>query len=153
MIRKTVIAAVACLAATAATVAGAHHSGSMFDDRKEVIYEGTVVQFKWGNPHVFALVDVKGKNGAVQRHTFECPAPSTMMRDGWSRTSLKPGDKVKISANPVRDGRPVAMLLDVTFPDGRMLKQQWTKNIPTRNPNAPGFGNRDPSARLPQPAP
>lgn len=116
--------------------ASAHHSGSMYDDTKEVVLEGTVVQFKWGNPHVFLLVDVPSKSGA-KRYTFEGPAPSTMSKDGWTFKSLKPGDKIKVSANPVRDGRFVGQLLDVTFPDGRKLEQEWTKGIRTRAKPSP----------------
>ena len=104
----------------------AHHAGSMFDATKIVVYEGKVAEFRWGNPHVFVFLDVPA-SGGPRRYILECPAPSTMKRDGWAFNSLKAGDQVKVTAHPIRDGRPVGQLLDVTFPDGRKLEQQWTK--------------------------
>lgn len=109
------------LAATATAVA--HHSAAMYDDKKEATFEGTVAEFKWANPHTFVILLVQTKDGAT-RHAFEAPSPSYLKRYGWKFSSVKPGDKVKVVANPLRPGRPGGpggQLLDVIFPDGRKL--------------------------------
>ena len=118
-------------------VADAHHAGTMFDSTREVSYEGKVVEYKWANPHVFVILDVPSKGGMTKRYAFECPSPSTLRRDGWTFKSLKPGDQIKVTAHPIRDGRPVGKLLDVTFPDGRKLEQEWTKSTPSRVSRTP----------------
>lgn len=103
-----------------AAPAGAHHSFSMFDGQKEMLFDGTVAQFQWSNPHVFIDLYVQTKTG-VQRYSFEGPGPGMLKPSGWKRTSIKPGDRVKIAAYPLRDGRPGGMVIEVILPDGKKL--------------------------------
>src|SRR5436190_23382083 len=88
--------------------AGAHHSGAMFESKKQVTLTGTVKEFQYTNPHSWLLVDVKGKDGKVTTWGFEAEGPSTLTRAGIRRSDLGPGTQVEIVGRPMRDGRPAA---------------------------------------------
>lgn len=91
----------------AAAPASAHHSYAMFDRTKQATYEGTVKEFQWTNPHAWIQVMIPDPtSGAEVEWGFELGGTQSLVRRGWTRTSLKPGDKVVITANPRRDGHP-----------------------------------------------
>ena len=97
-----------------APAARAHHSGAMFDDKKEVTLTGTIKEFQYTNPHSWLLVDVKGPDGKVTTWGFEAEGPTTLLRAGIRRTDLMPGMEVIITGHPMRDGRPAATLTKAT---------------------------------------
>ena len=106
ILRLAVIGAIA--AAMAATVANAHHSGTMFDDKKQVTVEGVVKEFQYTNPHSWLLVDVTNPDGSVTTWGFEAEGPSTLMQAKIRRSDFAPGVKITITGFPMRDGRPAA---------------------------------------------
>ena len=114
------IAAAAVLALWAAPNASAHHSFAMFDASREVWLEGTVSQFQWTNPHAFIQLNVAGGSGA-QMWSLEGGSPNILSRNGWRRTSLQPGEKVRILIYPMRDGRTGGTFLEVHKDDGSVL--------------------------------
>ena len=101
------------LAAMAIPVA-AHHSGAMFDDKKEVTLTGVVKEFQYTNPHSWMLVDVKGPDGNVTTWGFETEGPSTLQRAGIRKSDFLPGTPVTVTGNPMRDGRPAAAWIKAT---------------------------------------
>ena len=111
------------LALVAARVAplGAHHSFAAFDRQKEVTLTGVVKEVQWNNPHAWIQVVATDPKGKQTEWGFECGSPNMMSRTGWTRTTLKTGDKVTVVANPLKDGRPNAALVRITLPDGRVL--------------------------------
>jgi hypothetical protein len=89
----------------AAGGAAAHHSAPVFykvDER--VTVSGTVREFRFSNPHAILTFDVVAENGEVQHWTAETTSPSILRRRGWSQTSFKPGEKVKLEGMPSLDG-------------------------------------------------
>lgn len=82
----------------------AHHSFAMFDQGKVVNLRGTISAYRWVNPHVSLFVDVQ--DGPVKHGVWavELTSPGNLTRLGWSRQSLKVGDKVDVEVNPLRDG-------------------------------------------------
>ena len=86
----------------------AHHSGAMFDNKKEVTVTGVVKEFQYTNPHSWLLVDVKGQDGKLTTWGFEAEGPSTLQRAGIRRSDFAPGTQVTITGHPMRDGRPAA---------------------------------------------
>lgn len=86
-----------------AGAAYAHHSYAMFDGSKVVTLKGIVDEFRWTNPHVGLFVKVAGAPETVW--AVELTSPGNLTRLGWSRTSVKPGDKVEVEVNPLRDGQ------------------------------------------------
>ena len=92
----------------------AHHSGAMFDDKKDVTLTGTVKEFQYTNPHSWLLVDVKGADGKVTTWGFEAEGPSTLLRAGIRASDFTPGTMVTITGHPMRDGRPAATWVKAT---------------------------------------
>ncbi len=98
-----------------------HHSAAMFDVTKTVEQAGTVKQFLWTNPHSLLVLSVRGSNGVLADYNFEANGPGYLVRNGWTRESLKPGDQVTVVSNPLVDGGPGGNLVEVTLADGRKL--------------------------------
>ena len=110
---KTVLIAGAIAAALAVPLV-AHHSGAMFDDKKEVTLSGVVKEFQYTNPHSWLLIDVKEKDGKVTTWGFEAEGPSTLLRAGIRRSDFAPGTPVTITGHPMKDGRPAAAWVKAT---------------------------------------
>ena len=97
-----------------AVTAIAHHSATMFDDKKTVTVEGVVKKFEYTNPHSWLWVDVTGKDGKVTTWGFEAEGPTTLQRAGIRPSDFKVGTKLTISGNPMKDGKPAAIWVDAT---------------------------------------
>jgi hypothetical protein len=110
----TRLALAAAMLAALAVPALAHHSGAMFDDKKEVTLTGVVKEFQFTNPHSWLLVDVKGADGKVVTWGFEAEGPSTMARAGIRRSDFAPGTPITIIGHPMKDGRPAAAWVRAT---------------------------------------
>ena len=75
----------------------AHHAfNAEFDRNKPVTITGTVTKLEWMNPHARFYVDVKDETGKVVNWDFELGSPNNLMRQGWTRTSLKQGDVITV---------------------------------------------------------
>jgi hypothetical protein len=108
-----------CVAASAY----AHHSAAGIDQTKTVTQEGIVKEFKWANPHSWIELEVKNAKGDTEIWNLEMNPPSYLVRAGWKSTTIKPGDKIKFSAHPFKNGDPGGIFMSVTLPDGRTLTQ------------------------------
>ncbi len=97
------IGIVASALAGGGQAAWAHHSTSMFDHAKTVTVHGIVTEVRWVNPHVTLWIKGGLKEGDDAVWGFETTSPGNLVRRGWSRTSIKPGDKVTIEMSPMRD--------------------------------------------------
>jgi Family of unknown function (DUF6152) len=109
------------LLAAFAGAASAHHSVAGYDNKKEVVLKGTVVQFIWRNPHVLLLWDVKDESGKVTQWSGEMNSPTSMIQVGMNRESLKPGDEVVVTINPSKTNNPLAVIRKVTMADGKLV--------------------------------
>jgi hypothetical protein len=114
---------IVALLGIAATGAQAHHSYAMFDMHKSLAVEGSIAKFEWTNPHSFVWMYVKkaDKSGEYDLFAFESDTPNQLKLNGWTRDSLKPGDKVSVRYFPLRDGRPGGRLVMVQGSNGRVL--------------------------------
>jgi len=110
---------VLCVAVTAY----AHHSAAGIDQTKTVTQEGIVKQFKWSNPHSWIEVEVTNAKGGTDMWNLEMNPPSYLVRAGWKSTTIKPGDKIKFSARPFKNGDPGGLFVSITLPDGKTLGQ------------------------------
>jgi hypothetical protein len=97
-----------------------HHSFAMFDQSKTVMLKGTVVEFQWTNPHAFLQVEVKDGESKTTWHV-ELNSPNNLRREGWRATTVKAGDVVSVTVNPLRDGSSGGLFVAVTLPDGTVL--------------------------------
>jgi hypothetical protein len=84
----------------------AHHSFAMFDQEHPIDLAGTVKEFRFVSPHTFIFLDVNEADGSSQLWNLEGGPPSFLARDGWSSKTLKPGDEVQMTIDPLRSGAP-----------------------------------------------
>jgi Family of unknown function (DUF6152) len=103
------------------TATYAHHSvGAEFDLSKRITLQGRVTKIEWMNPHVYLYVDVR-EDGKTSNWACETAGPNTLARQGWSRMSLKIGDRVTVVGYRARDGANVASAREVVLADGRKV--------------------------------
>lgn len=107
-----------------ATAAVAHHSTAMFEWGKEVTIPVAIVQrWDWTNPHTFLYVDVPNKAGGKDTWAFEGMSPNHLGRNGWSKRTVKAGDKIALSYYPLKDGRKGGFDVSITLPNGQTIRQ------------------------------
>ena len=99
----------------------AHHSQSEYDLRAKVEVEGAVTKVEWRSPHAWIYLDVTSDKGETVNWSFELPSPTTLMRRGWTRDSLKPGDRVKVSGAPARNFPTIAIANVIKDGSGKPL--------------------------------
>lgn len=96
------------LCATLLTMAApvyAHHSFAMFDFARKLDIQGTVKEFQWTNPHVILVVYADPvPDKPPEQWTIELTSPGNLTRTGWTRHSLKAGDRLEVEISPLRDG-------------------------------------------------
>lgn len=110
----------AVLVAVLAPSASAHHSPVMFDQSKKVELSGTVRQFQWTNPHCYIQLLVEDGGRQVEWN-MEMGAPIYLANRGWRPSTLKAGDRVKVTASPLRSGANGGLVLDVVSLEGKKI--------------------------------
>jgi hypothetical protein len=101
--------------------AHAHHSQSEFDFRQNVTLEGTVTELRWLSPHARLYVDVVNDKGEVENWNFELPSPTTLMRRGWTRKSLVPGDRVTVNGARAKNFPTIAYARSIRDAEGKPM--------------------------------
>jgi hypothetical protein len=100
----------------------AHHSfAAEFDAEKPLTLKGTVVKWEMINPHGWITIDVTGPDGKTTQWMVETSNPNGLMRLGWTKHSLKPGDEITVEGYQAKDGSNTANAARVTLADGRKV--------------------------------
>jgi hypothetical protein len=122
MKNKTMVFLSGILLALGAVPALAHHSfAAEYDSTKPITLKGSVTKMEWQNPHARFYVDVTDEAGKVTNWELELGSPNGLMRRGWTRNSLKPGDTVTVEGYLAKDGSKLANARNVTLGDGRKI--------------------------------
>jgi hypothetical protein len=121
------------LASSAAAPAFSHHSFSMFDQKKVVTLNATVRELEWVNPHSWLRLSVNNEAGVAQNWSIELASTGQQARVGWTSTIVKPGDKVTVEINPLKDGGRGGTLLSIVLPDGTKLGHGGQRGNPRGN--------------------
>ncbi|MGC3982601.1 MAG: DUF6152 family protein [Steroidobacteraceae bacterium] len=101
--------------------ATAHHSVAAFDRANPVALSGTVKEFKYTNPHTWIYLMVPDGKGGEQQWDLEGGSVNMVVRQGWTKDTLKQGMKVKLRIAPRKDGAPGGEWLSVIEVDGKPL--------------------------------
>ena len=125
MIRTRLPAALAAMVLLgAASGALAHHAFSMYDNTKYTKVTGTVKSFLWANPHSMVDFLVMTPDGKAEEWTAECSPVNMLGRHGWTKESLKAGDKAEFVIHPNRESAHYGLLVSATLPDGSVFKDK-----------------------------
>ena len=116
-----VLIAVALGMTPTAPTMSAHHSFAAFNITTEKTITGTVKQVDWTNPHTWIWVEVTNTQGGVDTFGFEGMSPNYLARRGWSKSTLKPGDKISVTFRPMKDGSNGGMFMNAKRPTGEVL--------------------------------
>jgi hypothetical protein len=82
----------------------AHHSTAEYDLTKPASASGVVTRFEWSNPHSHIYLDATGPDGAVEHWVIDIDSPRGLERQGWSKDSVKPGDRIGCLGARAKDG-------------------------------------------------
>ena len=123
----SVVATLVVLTAAAVTVSAHHSFGAEFDGSKTVTLEGKVVKMDFVNPHSWLYIDAVMPDGKTERWGVEGGSPNVMFRLGWTRDTLPPGTRVKVTGSPAKDGAKRLNSRNIEFPDGKKLELGGTK--------------------------
>jgi hypothetical protein len=96
----------------------AHHAvAGVYDLNKEIVLEGQLTKLNFVNPHANMLVAVPNADGTVTEWTLTTASIQTLTRQGINKTSIKPGESLKITALPARNGNPSGFIRRVELGD------------------------------------
>ncbi len=99
---------------------------------KTIEITGTVEDFQWTNPHTWTNVKVEGSDESAGIYGLEGMSPNYLGRNGWTKATLKAGDKLTFQVHPLKDGRRGGFMVAVKMPDGTLLY-----NLPHRDAATP----------------
>jgi cyclase len=150
---KTKLAfSVTALVLMSAARLGAHHSfAAEFDASKRVTLKGVVTRVDWRNPHIYVYLNVKDDSGKVTEWACEGGPPNVLLRQGWSRATVKEGDEVTIDGAVAKDSSNRCNSRFVMLSDGRKVFAGSSEESPAGGgvaaQGAPGGrGGRGPAA-------
>ena len=100
----------------------AHHGNAAYDMKNTLTLTGAVTALQLANPHSTVAFDVKDDKGVVTHWVVEFGVLRDLAQMGWSDSTLKPGDQIKVSIHPKSDGDHTGLLVgDITYADGKAL--------------------------------
>lgn len=110
-----VVAGIGLLVAAAVPVVAHHSFAAEFDATKPVKLTGSVTKVEWMNPHTWFYIDVADEAGKVTNWGMEMGSPNGLMRQGWTRNTMKVGDMVTVEGSRAKDGSTNANARSVTL--------------------------------------
>jgi hypothetical protein len=101
----------------------AHHSfGAEYDAGKPITVAGVLTKIEWTNPHSFIYIDVTDDKGNIANWKLEGYPPNVLYRNGWKKdTTMKVGDKIKVTGWRARDGSNWGQSREITLPSGKTM--------------------------------
>jgi Family of unknown function (DUF6152) len=99
----------------------AHHSTLAYDGTQPTVISGVVTTFNWRYPHSSIVLDVSDSGGTVTRWTVESDSLQLLSRLGWTKSSIKSGDRIRVTGARARNGAPAMRCRTIDLPDGKSL--------------------------------
>jgi uncharacterized protein DUF6152 len=120
--RTRMVVLLAGLGLTLSAPVWAHHAfAAEFDAAKPIKLKGTVTKMEWINPHTWIHIDVKKRDGSVERWMIEGGPPNALSRRGFTQASLPVGAESVVEGFRAKDGSLRGNGRDLTLADGRKL--------------------------------
>jgi hypothetical protein len=107
----------------------AHHGQAAYELTKKITLKGTITNYVLVNPHSIFSFDATDDQGKVKNWTMELSTPLMLMRIGWSKTILKPGDAVTVTFSPAKNGAGLGYLDNVVLADGTVLSRGGSSHV------------------------
>jgi uncharacterized protein DUF6152 len=118
----TLVCGVIVMSLISSGIASAHHGRAGYDTAENgKVVKGVVTEYRWLNPHVFILWNAKDDKGNTVTWTGEFSSPSSMLSEGMSKSSFKPGDEIAVTVIPAKGGTPYGLVLKIVRPDGKVV--------------------------------
>jgi len=119
---------------TATGVVFGHHSRAHYG-QEESTTKGVVMEYKWRNPHVFVVWEVKDASGKSTQWVGEMASVTSMIADGMTKDSLKPGEQIVVTAFPSKNpGSTEALIKKITKADGKVVVDNSRAGAALRQP-------------------
>ena len=120
---KTLFApAIVILALVCAAIPLAAHDSWPVSYSQLVTVKGTVTEFTWTNPHPMIAIEVKNSEGAIEKWMIGGPAVNRMEANGWTKTTVKPGDVITGIGYQFADGQKIVRLERAILADGKEIR-------------------------------
>ena len=129
---KCLLASIVLVAAAASNTLAHHSFAAEYDLKKPVTMTGAVTKVEWLNPHVRFYADVKDPSGKVENWEFELGSGTSLVRQGWTRTSLKPADVITVDGFLARDGSRLVNAVTVSTNGRKLFAGSSVDNAPAR---------------------
>ena len=117
--------AFAAAAALISIPAWAHHSHTNYNTNEFITLSGAITEIAWTNPHVWVYMQVADAQGRPQMWALEGGSVTSLMRGGWQRDSIKPGDKMSVRCHRLRDASDGCLLGFVTNLNGTAMDKEF----------------------------
>ena len=117
---KLIVTAVAALAVFSSPLF-AHHGAAAYE-KTPVTLKGTVTDFRFVNPHCQVYFDVQNDKGELEHWRSELTAPNKLVRAGWTKRSLKPGDQITVTGPMGKNGGHAIWIQKLIGPDGQPMR-------------------------------
>jgi hypothetical protein len=106
----------------------AHHGGAAWDMKTMLNVQGTVTEFRFVNPHVQIFLDATDDKGKPVHWSCESADPAMLVRQGWTRETVKPGDHVTLVGHPAKTGVKIMVLEKLILANGKEVPARAVVN-------------------------
>ena len=96
----------------------AHHAvAGVYDLNKEVVLQGVLKKLNFTNPHASIELTVANPDGTFTDWVLTTASITTLTREGINKTSMKPGEKLKVTVLPAKNGHPAGFIRNLQLGD------------------------------------
>jgi hypothetical protein len=96
----------------------AHHAvAGVYDLNKEIVLEGRLQKLNYRNPHANIILDVPNEDGSVTEWTLTTASTQALSQRGVDRDTIKPGEFLRVTALPARNGNPSGFIRRLELSD------------------------------------